>query len=146
MIQFVGATINSASQTLMVTLSQNAMMSSFLRIFESMRLQSKSSSDFDEADSKLPSSKQKEPPSSTLSDALQSEIFGVFVFAVVWSFGSVLNHHSRKAFSKEFKHLCKRTVQLYLRNIAKSSLPFDELSLFEAMFDGKEWRHWSSIE
>jgi len=109
-----------------------------------MRLDSKSATDIDATESKL--LPVKEETSTALSDAMQSEIFGVFVFSVVWSFGSVLHHHSRKAFSKEFKHLCKRTVQLYLRSIAKSALPSDELSLFEAMFDRKDWKHWSSTE
>lgn len=146
MIQFVSATINSTSETLMINLSQNSMMSSFLRIFESMRLNSKSPKDIETQDSKLIPLKIVEPSSSVLPDTQQSEIFGVFVFSVVWSFGSVLNHNSRKAFSKEFKHLCKRTVQLYLRSIHRNALPSDELSLFEAMFDGKDWRHWLHSE
>lgn len=137
MIHFVAATISTAPDALSLSLSPNSMIGSFLRIFTSLRLRSKSPNDIDSADSK---------PLLELSEAQQSEVFGVFVFAVVWSFGSVLSHHSRKAFSKEFKHLCKRAVQLYLRNIPKSSLPSDELSLFEATFDGKQWAHWLSTE
>jgi hypothetical protein len=152
MTQFVNVTINAVSESLMINLSQSAMMASFLRIFQSLRLGTRTKLEMEAIVIKNNSclsgalTQTAKPCNSSLSDAVQSEIFGIFVFSVVWSFGSVLNYHARKAFSKEFKHLCKRTVQLYMRNIGKHALPSDELSLFEAMFDGKEWMLWTTKE
>jgi hypothetical protein len=139
MISFVSASLKSSTEPTFINASDVNMMASFLRMFESLRLSKKDKQDEND------STKVKQP-NTDLTDILKSEIFGMFIFAVVWSFGSLMSSNSRKIFSKEFKHLCKRTVQLNLRCINKLAIPSDESSLFEAVFEGKEWLSWTSKE
>jgi hypothetical protein len=65
--------------------------------------------------------------------------------AITWTIGLFILEESKKTFSRHFKYLIKRSLQLNIKAIDKESLPKDEQDLYEICFLNNKWHLWEHL-
>lgn len=80
-----------------------------------------------------------------LEDKNRSVVFNLFMMAITWTVGLMMPEESKKTFSRHFKYLVKRAVQLNIKGIEKDSLPKDEEDIYELCFSNSKWYSWEDV-
>ncbi len=65
--------------------------------------------------------------------------------SITWTIGLFIPEESKKTFSRHFKYLIKRAVQLNIKGIDKDSLPKDDEDIYEVCFVGGKWCRWEEV-
>jgi hypothetical protein len=65
--------------------------------------------------------------------------------AITWTIGLYIPEESKKTFSRHFKYLIKRSLQLNIKAIDKDSLPKDDQDLYEICFLNHKWHLWEHL-
>lgn len=65
--------------------------------------------------------------------------------SITWTIGLFIPEDSKKTFSRHFKYLIKRAVQLNIKGIDKDSLPKDDEDIYEICFIDTRWHVWEEV-
>lgn len=57
----------------------------------------------------------------------------------------MIPEESKKTFSRHFKYLIKRAVQLNVKGIERETLPKDEEDIYEVCFKDDRWKSWEEM-